>query len=208
MTPFLRPGAFALTLLLAATTAHAEQKVFGLNRAQVSDLLNCSGESTLSLAAYLMYSSKKPYAEALASALKANQDSETKLPAADIERRLKAVYAAKPPNSAAWAQTVFSQCVVARAIPVTRERIDSCYTTSFFLSMMVDLRKNGGDSRERIAADMSGGVTDAQQKKNLLALVDYYYDRPATSQDTQIVEDMRHFLVCASPDQRPVSGEK
>jgi hypothetical protein len=208
MTRFIRLAAFALTLSLASTV-HAEEKYFGLTRTQVSDVGKCSAETTLGIAAYMMYSARKPYAETLALALKANQSSDPKLPPADIERRLKAVYAAKPPSSASWGGRNFEQCVLAKKIPVIRERINTCYITSFYMAMMVDLRKNGGDSKEKISTDMTASVTDPKQKDGLTSLIAYYYDQPAATDPTaQSILDIRHFLTCASADQRPVSGSK
>lgn len=208
MTRFTRLAAFALTVLLAST-AQAEEKYFGLTRAQVSDVGKCSGEATLGIASYMMYSAKKPYAETLALAQKANETSDPKLPPADIERRLKAVYAAKPPSSASWGGRNFKQCIVAKKTPVIIERIDTCYITSFYMAMMVDLRKNGGDSKEKISADMTANVTDPKQKDGLVSLIAYYYDQPpATDPTAQSILDIRHFLTCASADQRPVSGGK
>lgn len=205
MTHLPRLAAFALTVLLAST-AHAEQKFFGLTRAQVADVGACSGEATLSIAAYMIYSSKKPYAEALAAAQKSNAASDPKLPPADLERRLKAVYAAKPNNSATWGRGVFGKCVATKAIPVIRERVSTCYMSSFYLSMMVDLRKQGGDTKEKIGTDMTTGMTDPKEKDSMLALIGYYFDRPAEDANAQTLMDIRHFLTCASADQRPVSG--
>jgi hypothetical protein len=180
MTHLPRLAAFALTVLLAST-AHAEQKFF-------------------------VYSSKKPYAEALAAAQKSNEASTPKLPPADIERRLKSVYAAKPTSSAAWGRGVFEQCVAAKAIPVIRERVATCYISSFYLSMMVDLRKQGGDTKEKIGTDMTRGLTDPKEKESMLALINYYFDQPDGDANAQTLLDIRHFLTCASADQRPVSG--
>ncbi len=207
MTAIARFAAFALTLMLA-TTAQAEQKFFGLTSAQVTAVGACSGEATLGIASYMIYATKKPYAEALALAQKSNQSSDPKQPAADIERRLKAVYAAKPPSSASWSSLNFEQCVVARNIPVIRERINTCYMSSFYMSIIIDIRKQGGDSKEKIVADMTANLTDPAQKQALLGLINYYYEQPAISQTEQSVLDIRHFLTCASPDQRPVSGAK
>jgi len=205
MTHLPRLAAFVLTLLLAST-AHAEQKFFGLTSRQVSDVGTCSGEATLGIAAYMIFSSKTPYAEALASAQKSNEASDPKLPAADIERRLKAVYAAKPTSSAAWGRGIFEKCVVAKSIPVIRERISTCYISSFYLAMMVDLRKQGGDTKEKIGADLTTGMTAAKEKEAMLALVGFYFDQPAADPNAQTLQDIRHFLTCASADQRPVSG--
>jgi len=205
MTHLPRLAAFALTVLLAST-AHAEQKFFGLTSRQVSDVGTCSGEATLSIAAFMIYSSKKPYAEALAAAQKSNEASTPKLPPADIERRLKSVYAAKPTSSAAWGRGVFEQCVAAKAIPVIRERVATCYISSFYLSMMVDLRKQGGDTKEKVGTDMTRGLTDPKEKESMLALINYYFDQPDGDANAQTLLDIRHFLTCASADQRPVSG--
>lgn len=207
MTAFPRFAAFILTLLLAST-AQAEQKFFGLTAGQVSDVGVCSGEATLSIASYMIYTSKKPYAEALALALKSNETSNPKLPVADVERRLKAVYAAKPTSSADWGGRNFEQCVVAKGIPVVRERINTCYVPSFYMSLIVDLRKQGGDSKESIIADVTADIADAKRKENLVSLIAYYYDRSTTESNTQSTLDIRHFLTCASADQRPVSGIK
>lgn len=205
MTRCPRLAAFALTLLVAGAV-HAEQKFFGLTSKQVSDVGTCSGEATLGIAAYMIYSSKKSYEEALSLALKSNETSVPKLPPADIERRLKAVYAAKPINSASWGRKNFEQCVVAKRIPVITERVGTCYTSSFYLSLIVDLRKQGGDSKEKIGVDLTTGMAEGQEKQGMLALVGYYFDRPATEASAQTLLDIRHFLTCASADQRPVSG--
>ncbi len=207
MTHRLRFAALFLTLLLSST-AQAEQKYFGLTAAQVADVGQCSGEATLGIASYMVYATKKPYAEALALSQKSNENSEPKLPAADIERRLKAVYDAKPASSANWASQNFEQCIVAKTIPVVRERINTCYISSFYMSIIIDVRKQGGDSKEKIGADMTANLTDPNQKQALLDLISYYYEQPAISQDAQSVLDIRHFLTCASDDQRPVSGSK
>jgi hypothetical protein len=209
MISFPRLTAFAVTLLLAAGNAHAEQKFFGLTARQVSDVGACSGEATLGIASFMMYSNKKPYADTLAAALKANETADPKLPAADIQRRLKAVYDAKPPSSASWAQQNFERCVIARKIPVITERIRTCYVTSFYMSLMVDLRKRGGDSKERIVQDLTANIPDAKQKEGLVALIGYYFDQPPTTDpNAQAILDIRHFLTCASADPRPVSGTK
>jgi hypothetical protein len=209
MTRFPRLTAFAVTLLLAASSAQAEQKFFGLSGQQVSNVGACSGEATLGIAAFMMYSNKKPYADTLASALKANETADPKLPVADIERRLKAVYDAKPPSSASWAQQNFERCVIAKKIPVIAARVRTCYVTSFYMSLMVDLRKRGGDSKERIVQDLTTNVPDAKQKEGLVALIGYYYDQPPSADpNAQAILDIRHFLTCASADQRPVSGTK
>jgi len=205
MTHLPRLAAFALTLLLASPV-HAEQKFFGLTRAQVANVGTCSGEATLSIAAYMIYSSKKPYAEALAAAQKSNETSDNKLPPADIERRLKAVYAAKPDSSATWGRGVFEKCVATKAIPVIRERVSTCYISSFYLSMMVDLRKQGGDTKEAIGTSMTAGMNDPKEKEGMLALIGYYFDRTPGNDADQTMLDIRHFLTCASADQRPVSG--
>lgn len=207
MTAIYRLAALSLTLLLAPT-AQAEQKYYGLSGTQVSTVGACAGEASFGIASYMIYLSKKPYAEALALAQKSNASSNPKLPAADIERRMKAVYAAKPPSSASWGSSNFQQCILAKAIPVVPERINTCYISSFYMAMIVDVRKQGGNSKETIGKDLTASMTDPAQKQALLALINYYYEQPAISATEKSVLDIRHFLTCASADQRPVSGTK
>jgi hypothetical protein len=194
-------AALACTLL-AAPPAAAEKKIYGLTQAATANTLHCANESSLGLGAYLLYETGQPLEKTLPIALASEN---AKADPKEAERRIRAVYAGKPPTPATWGQQVFQQCLVMKSVPLDHTRTGNCYLLTFYLATVVNLHRDAGRTDQQILDQMISAKADPQFRKRVLGLIAKYGARSKADPRQNSIADLGTFLQCVSPTAPAVS---
>jgi hypothetical protein len=200
--PLAVVAALACTLL-AAPEAAAEKRIYGLTQAATSNTLHCAAESSLGLGAYLLYETGHPLEKTLPVALATEAaKSEPK----EVERRVRAVYAAKPTSPANWGTQVFQNCLVMKSVPLDYTRTGNCYLLTFYLATVVTLHRDAGRTDQQILDQMISPKADANFRAHVLKLIAEYGARGIADPRKNSIDDLGRFLQCVSPTQPAVSN--
>jgi hypothetical protein len=199
--PIVVLAALACTLAMA-TDALAEKRIYGQTQVAAGNTLRCAAEASLSLGAYLLYETGKPIEQTLPIAM---TSAAAKADARETERRLRAVYAAKPVSPPAWGTQVFQQCLVNKAIPLDYTRSGNCYLLTFYLGAVVPLHQAQGMTNQQILAQVVPGSADAAFRTRVQVLVNEIVVRGNVDPRKNNVQDLGRFLQCVAPGQPAVS---
>ena len=202
----LRPAlvlAALLGTLLAAPDALAEKRIYGQSPISVSNTMNCAAEASLALGAYLLFETGAPIEQTLPVAL---SSAAAKSDPKNTERRLRAVYDAKPVSASVWATQIFQGCLAMKVVPVDYARSGNCYLLTYYLAAVVPLHKSRGMDNQQILQQVVPGKPDPAFLARVQKLVDEYATRGNANPRKNNVTDTGRFLQCVSPGVPAVSN--
>lgn len=199
MLPLL-VAAFVGATGIASAQATTES-LYGLSKEQVSDTMTCAGSAGYDMVMFEFFHSGEPIDKTLPMATSMSKDV---MPPAEVEQRLRAVYAAKPANVTEWSRNRFAQCLAQAQVPIEAARARRCYQHTFFLAARVPMAKARGLTREQYVAGFDLAGMDPANRANFDRLITLLWDRDPNATPENHLQDIAFFLKCATvpPAQR------
>jgi hypothetical protein len=201
---------FRPLLVLAATAAMlavsapalAEKKIYGQTQVATGNTLHCANEASLGLGAYLLYETGQPLEKTMPYALNSEVG---KADPKEAERRMRAIYAAKPTSPAQWGTQVFQNCLVMKSVPLDHTRSGNCYLLTFYLAAVTTMHREAGRTEQQILDQMISPQADKTFRERVLAKIREYSARGNADPKKNSTIDLGTFLQCVTPSAPPVS---
>jgi hypothetical protein len=200
----MKPIVLASALLAAsglASAVHAEQRVYGLTRPQVVASLTCGSWTALDMVMHANAKGDEPFEAVLANVLKVGDADGDGVPwpRADIERHLRAAFAAKAAPSTQFARDQFVACLVAQQVPLDPALAGRCYMASFLPAALVPMAKDRGLDRAVYIAGVTPQDAPPDVQDAFRRIAGALWDRDPANAQKNAMEDVASFLACAAP---------
>jgi hypothetical protein len=189
-------AAFVVCLALATPAAAQEEKYFGLDRAQIGEIMGCNVDAVMHVGFMSMVDRSVDVEQNLRAARAMNNARPKPLPDADLEMYVRNAYAAGATDEVAVGRKRFTDCLARSSIKTTTDRGGRCWMLTFYFDLIITTERSQGRSPEQIVDRLAKPGASEGERARIAIIVESFLQRPQGDVLGNSLRDVGLFLQC------------